>query len=163
MEITDADDADVSAITAIFNDVLRTSTAIWREQPVSEADRRTWLRSRQDGGFPVLVAREDGAVVGFASFGPFRAGDGYDATVEHSIHVADGHRGRGVGGRLFAELEQRAHQGGKRVMVAGVDAGTVASVRFHEARGFVEVGRMPQIGQKFGRPVDLVLLQKMLP
>lgn len=161
--VRDATADDLPAITTIYNDVLRTSAAIWRDEPVSLADRATWFRAQQERGHPVLVAvGADGDVLGFASLGDFRPWPGYHPTVEHSIHVAEAHRGEGVGRRLMAAVIERAATMGKEVLVAGVDAGNTASIRFHERLGFVEVGRMPGIGRKFGEPVDLVLLQRGL-
>jgi phosphinothricin acetyltransferase len=105
---------------------------------------------------------DDGAVLGYASFGQFRALAGYVATVEHSVFVAEGHQGRGVGQRLLDELVTRARHQGRRIMVAAIDADNHGSIRFHERNGFVEVGRLPGVGTKHGRPRDLVLLQRDL-
>jgi phosphinothricin acetyltransferase len=113
----------------------------------------------------VLVAVEGGAgdkVLGYASYGPFRAFDGYRQTVEHSVYVAEGARRRGVAFALLLALEERARAGGMHVMIGGVAADNASSLALHRKLGFVETGRMPEVGQKFGRWLDLVFMQKLL-
>ena len=162
--VRDAEPRDVAAIVAIYNDVIDTSDAIWLDEHVTHADRLAWYDEQVTAGFPVLVADDGtGAVTGYGSFGPFRTKAGYWPTVEHTIHVHRDHRRRGVGQALLDALVDRAVQDGRRVLVAGVDAGNHGSLRFHERNGFREVARMPGIGRKFDRPVDLVLLQRDLP
>jgi phosphinothricin acetyltransferase len=159
MVIEDATEADVPAIVAIYNDVIATSTAIFSDRPVTAEQRLQWLRSRLALGQPVLVARESGEVVGFASYGDFRAWPGYASTVEHTVHVAAARRRRGIGRRLVEEILDRAQTAGKHVVVAGIDAENEASLRLHERLGFERVGHMPEVARKFDRWVDLVLMQ----
>jgi len=87
---------------------------------------------------------------------------GYRFTVEHSVHVRQDRWGRGIGRMLVEALVDRARLEEKHVMVAGIDASNVRSIRFHERLGFFEVARMPEIGEKFGRRLDLVLVQRLL-
>ena len=102
-------------------------------------------------------------ILGFASFGDFRAWPGYRFTVEHSVHVRSDCRGRGVGHTLMtALLLTRGRALGKHVMMAGVDADNAGSIRFHERLGFERVGHLREVGFKFGRRLDLVFLQRML-
>lgn len=160
--IRDATEADVPTILAIFNEVIASSAAIWRDDPETLDERLAWFGAKQADGWPVLVAELDGEVAGFVALGPFRAWPGYWPTVEHSIHVHADHRNRGLGRALLQAIEARAVAMGKSVLVAGVDGGNDASLRFHERLGFREVARMPGVGRKFGQSVDLVLLQKEL-
>lgn len=160
--IRPAAEADLPAILAIYNDAVAKTTAIWNDQPVDLANRRAWFHARAAQGFPVLVAEEDGLTVGYGSFGDFRPFDGYRFTVEHSVYVAEGVRRRGIASALLASLEERARDLGKHVMVAGIASDNDASLRLHERLGFVETGRMPEVGFKFGRWLDLVLMQKAL-
>jgi L-amino acid N-acyltransferase YncA len=162
MLIDDATEADVPEIAAIYNDVIATSTAVFSELPVTDADRLAWLRSRQERGQPVIVAREAGAVVGFASYGDFRSWPGYRSTVEHSVHVAAGCRRQGIGRSLVQEILGCASRAGVHVVVAAIDAENQASLRLHEELGFDPVGHMPEVARKFDRWVDLVLLQLTL-
>ena len=164
MIVRDAVAADVAAITAIYNDVIDTSDAIWIDEHVTVDDRLAWFADQVDSGLPVVVAvTEADEVIGYGSLAPFRSKAGYWPTVENTIHIAVGNRGRGVGQAILDTLIARAASLGKRVMVAGSDGGNLGSIRFHQRNGFVEVARMPGIGRKQGRPVDLVLLQLDLP
>jgi L-amino acid N-acyltransferase len=162
MEIDDARDADLEGITAIYNDVIATSTAVFINDPVTVENRRAWLVERQARGFPVLVAREQGEVLGFGSFGDFRPWPGYRTTVEHSVHVAAGHRRRGIGAQLVQALIDEARALGMHAMIAGTVSTNEASLALHRRLGFVEVGRFPEIARKFDEWLELVLLQLML-
>ncbi|GAB3264624.1 GNAT family N-acetyltransferase [Kineosporia babensis] len=161
MFIRDAVEADVEAITAIYNDAVLNSTAIWNDKPVDVADRLAWLAARRAAGYPVLVA-DDGSVLGYASFGDYRPFEGYRHTVEHSVYVREGQRGAGVGRKLLEELIVRARGLDKHVMVAGIEAGNVASIRLHERLGFEQVGLLKEVGVKFGSWLDLAFLQLTL-
>jgi len=162
LEIRDASEADLPAILDIYNDVVATSTAIYRDDPATLDDRRIWFAARQAEGQPVLVAIDAGQLVGFAAFGGFRPWPGYRYTVEHSVHVRAGRRGQGIGGALMRPLIDRAAALGMHVMIAGIDADNDASLRFHERLGFTRVAHLRQVGFKFGRWLDLVLMQRTL-
>ena len=162
LQVRDAREEDLAGVLAIYNDVIATTTAIYRDDPATLEDRREWWQARAALGYPVLVAVEEGEVVGFASFGDFRASPGYRYTVEHSVHVRAGRRGSGLGQALMQPLIARARALGKHVMMAGVDADNAGSIRFHERLGFERVGRLREVGFKFGRRLDLVFLQCLL-
>jgi L-amino acid N-acyltransferase len=159
--IRPATEADLPAILAIYNDAVTKTTAIWNEAPSDLDSRRTWFAQRRQAGFPVLVA-DDGKVIGYGSFGEFRPFEGYRYTVEHSVYVLDEAQGRGVGRMLLHGLIVEARQMGKRVMVGAIDGSNYASLALHETMGFEETGRMPGVGEKFGRRLDLVLVQLTL-
>jgi phosphinothricin acetyltransferase len=162
MTIRDAMEEDFGAITSIYNDVLLHSTAIYRDEPTTVAERLSWWQSRTRQNYPTLVACDGGTPVGFSSFGDFRVSYGYRHTVEHSVHVHASWRGRGVGSRLVEALLPRATAMGKHVMVGGIDAENVGSLRFHERLGFEQVAHFKEVGYKFGRYLDLVFMQKRL-
>lgn len=164
MQILDATAQHADGIAAIYNHAVEHTTAIWNERLVDAADRADWLAARQADGFPVLVAtEEDGTtVLGYASYGPWRPHDGYRRTVEHSVYVREGLRGRGTGSALLTALIERACAQGLHVMVAGIDAANHGSVRLHERLGFTRVGVLPEVGTKFGRWLDLAFLQLVL-
>ena len=163
--VREAVEADVPAIVDLQNVLLTTTTVEWTDSPRTLAERVDWLRRQRVLRYPVLVAVEVGEVVGWCSFGDFRdttKWPGYQYTVEHTIHVREDVWGKGVGRGLMTALLETAHTLGKHVMVGAVTGENEASIRFHERLGFVEVARMPQIGAKFGRWLDLVLLQKRI-
>jgi phosphinothricin acetyltransferase len=161
----DATVDDLPAIVDLYNDVIATTTAIYRDDPVTRADRAAWLDERRADGFPVLIARDErtGAAVALGSFGWFKtAPPGYATTVEHTVLVAAGHRGAGLGTRLVQELVARARAAGFHMMVGLIDAANVGSIRLHERLGFREVARMPEVARKGGAWVDLVIVQRPL-
>lgn len=160
MQIRDARDGDIPAIVAIYNHAVAQTTAIWNETLVDAANRLAWLADRRRQGYPVLVAVDDqDRVLGYASFGDWRAFDGYRHTVEHSVYVDRDHQGAGIGRALMQALIGRARDLGKHVMVAGIEAGNTGSIRLHQALGFQQVGLMREVGAKFGTWLDLTFLQ----
>jgi|SRR6185312_6701230 len=159
--IEDAQENDLPAITAILNHAAAHSTATWHEYPKSEAEMADWFAARKKD-YAVLAAREGAELVGYASYGPFRAPSGYRLTAEHSIYVREDRRGKGIGKALLAALIERARGQGLRVLIGGVDADNALSIGLHQAFGFAESGRLPQVGRKFDRWLTLVFLQKNL-
>jgi phosphinothricin acetyltransferase len=179
IEIRDASPTDIDAITEITNALIETTTYEWTSTPHTIADRLEWLDRHRADGHPVLVAvdgdpgsdpgsepgSEHAPVVGWAGYGDFRdtaRWPGYLPVVEHTIHIREGCWGRGIGRQLIDALTERARADGRRAMVGAIDGENVDSIEFHRRLGFVEVGRLPGIGEKFGRPLDLVLMQLTL-
>ncbi len=162
MHIRDAEIADLEAIAEIYNDAVVNTTAIWNDTIVDVDDRAVWLAERLRVGYPVIVAADETGVLGYASFGDWRAFDGYRHTIEHSVYVHKDQRGRGIGKTLMIELIERARAIDKHVMVAAIESENAGSIALHEKLGFVETGRMPQVGTKFDRWLDLTFLQLVL-
>lgn len=163
MIVRDATVDDMAAVNALYNATIATTTAAWTEDTEPLEARQVWFAEQRRAGYATLVADVDGAVAGFAAFGDFRdtgKWPGYRPVVELSVHVAEPHQGNGIGRALVTELIERARSAGKTEIVAAVDGANDASIRFHERLGFGVVGRMPGIGTKFGRRLDLVLLQR---
>jgi L-amino acid N-acyltransferase YncA len=161
MPVRPATASDTVAIASLLNAHLATTTIEWTDVPHSVQSLPGWFDEHE----VVLVAEEGDEVVGVAAFGWFRDAvrrSGYRFTVEHTIHVREDHWGTGVGRTLMQALIHEARESGKHVMVAAVDGGNEGSIRFHQRLGFEEVGRMPELGAKFGRWCDLVLLQLRL-
>lgn len=159
LSIRPADPADLATITDIYNEAGVGTTASYDLEPVTLESRRAWFEQRTARGFPTLVAEQDGRVVGYAAYGSFRDKAGYDYTVEHSVYIDQGARQSGVGRALMTELITHAQGRGVHVMLGVLDGNNAASLAFHRMLGFVEVGRMPQVGRKFGRWLDVVLMQ----
>lgn len=162
MELRAATAQDAAGIALIYNDAVANTTAIWNDVQVDVANRAAWIAERQAQGFPVLVAVESDAVLGYASYGPWRPHDGYRRTVEHSVYVSTQARGQGLGVTLMEALIAAAKAQGLHVMVAGIDASNAVSIRLHERLGFAQTGLLPQVGMKFGRWLDLAFLQLQL-
>lgn len=160
MIIRSARAADAAAICGIWNRIIRDSLVTFTTDEKSEASVAADL---SEGGDAFLVAETAGEVAGFATFGAFRSGPGYAFTAEHSIQLAPGARGRGIGRALMARLEEVASAAGVHSLIAGVSGANPGGIAFHAAIGFAEVARLPEVGFKNGRWLDLVLMQKFLP
>ena len=162
VELRDATVDDLSGIMEIYNDAVVNTTAIWNEVLVDLENRKEWFAARKARGFPVIVAILDGKVAGYASYGDWRAFDGYRHTVENSVYVRADRRGCGIGRDLLAELIVRARAVGKHAMVAAIEAGNAGSIRLHERLGFETTGTLPQVGVKFGTWLDLTFMHLIL-
>jgi phosphinothricin acetyltransferase len=152
---------DAVAIASILDALLTTTTVEWTDTPQTEERVLGWLDDHE----VVLVAADADEVVGVAAFGWFRdvvKRPGYRFTVEHTIHVREDRWGSGIGRALMDALIDSARETGKHSMIGAVDGANEASIHFHERLGFVEVGRLPEIGAKLGRWCDLVLVELRL-
>lgn len=162
IHIRPATAADLPAILAIYNDAVLNTTASYDLEPSSLEQRAAWFEERARHGFPVIVAESGGEVIAFGTYGKFREKPGYRHTVEHTIYVAPGRRGRGVGRAMLTELIALARAQGKHAMIGGIDSENAGSLRFHLALGFVEVARFRQVGHKFGRWLDIIFVELIL-
>ena len=154
--------AQLPEILAIYNEVIRNTTAVYSDKEVTLEDREKWFDAKGAQGFPVLVATDSSGVVGFGTFGEFRAWPCYRASVEHSVHVRADCRRRGVGRALVEALIDAAAAMQKHVMIAGIDAENVNSISLHESLGFEVVGHFREVGRKFGRWLDLKFMQRFI-
>ncbi len=156
-------DSHAAAILDILNDAIVTSTALYDYQPRTLASMRGWFDTKVAGGFPVIGAvHEDGTLLGFASYGTWRAFPAYKYTVEHSVYVHKDARGRGLVLRLMRALIDAARAQGKHVLVGAIDAANGASIALHQQLGFVHAGTVRQAGFKFGRWLDVAFYQLIL-
>jgi phosphinothricin acetyltransferase len=160
--VVDARTGDLPAIAAILNHAILHTTAVWYDDLRTPEWMEGWFELRRAKGWPVLVARSKGRVVGYASYGEFRPHYGYRDTMEHSVYVDASAHGGGIGRMLLSALVERARANGVHVLVGGVASENEASVALHRSLGFQEVARMPEVGQKFGRWLTLVFMQKIL-
>jgi L-amino acid N-acyltransferase len=154
--------AQLSEIRDIYNEVIRNSTAVFSDIEVTLEDREAWFDAKRAGGFPVVAAADPSGVVGFGTFGEFRAWPGYRYSVEHSVHVRADRRGRGIGRALVQALLQEAARMQKHVMIAGIDAQNVTSIALHEKLGFQVAGELKEVAFKFGRWLDLKFMQRLI-
>ncbi|MFC4127173.1 GNAT family N-acetyltransferase [Nocardia rhizosphaerae] len=164
MIVRDADKADLPAVLVIHNTNIAESTAIWDTDEVDLDDRLTWFADRTAAGMPILVAEIDGEVAGYASYGQWRPKSGYRFTVENSVYVDTRFQRRGVATALLTELLARAADSRRvHAMVAAIESGNTGSIALHERFGFRIVGELPEVGHKFGRWMDLTLMQRSFP
>jgi L-amino acid N-acyltransferase YncA len=152
-----------SSILSILNGAIVSSTALYDYRPREPASMVPWFETKRRGGFPVWGAIDDaGKLLGFASYGTFRDWPAYKYSVEHSVYVAEGARGRGVGRALMQQLIVSATEQQYHLLVGGIDASNAQSIAFHERLGFVHAGTIKEAGFKFGRWLDLALYQLTL-
>jgi L-amino acid N-acyltransferase len=153
---------DAEAIRAIYNAEVATSTVTFDLVPRSKADQAEWMQARSGAHAVVVAVDDDDGVVGFASLSPYRDRPAYATTVEDSVYLRADHRGRGIGRLLLAALVDIAEHHGFHTVMARIVGGHEASIALHRSLGFEVIGTEREIGRKFGRWLDVVLMQKML-
>lgn len=152
---------DSESIRTIYNAEITGSTVTFDLEPRTLADQRAWVKHHQ-GAHPAVVAVDAAMVAGFGSLSAFRDRPAYSTTVEDSVYVGSGFRRRGVGRLLLAELVRLATAQGFHTMIARCSGDNDASIALHEACGFAMVGIEREVGRKFGRWIDVAVLQLML-
>jgi len=161
--IVDCDRSRAAEILAILNDAIEHSTALYDYRPRPLSAMQPWFDAKERGGYPVIGAVDaSGGLLGFASYGPFRAWPAYKYSVEHSVYVAPAARGRGVGKALLAAILDRARAQQYHNVIGGIDADNAVSIALHERFGFERCGLVRHAGFKFGRWLDLAFYQKLL-
>jgi L-amino acid N-acyltransferase len=164
MQLVDCSfDAHAPAILAILNEAIVNSTALYDYVPRKPESMVGWFRGKGERNFPVIGAQsDDGTLLGFASYGPFRAWPAYKYTVENGIYIHRDHRGKGLGRMLMRELIARARAQDLHVIVAGIDRENAASIALHQSLGFAHAGTIRHAGFKFGRWLDLGFYELVL-
>ncbi len=151
------------AILAILNEAIANSTALYDYKPRTPANMVGWFEAKAQKQYPVIGIENDGGdLLGFASYGPFRAWPAYKYTIEHSVYVDTRFRGQGVGRKLLEAVIAAAMEQDYHVMVGGIDASNAVSIRLHESLGFTACGIVKHAGFKFGRWLDLAFYQLIM-
>lgn len=152
-----------AAILAIFNEAIANSTALYDYKARTAESMVGWFEAKARGRYPVIGVEDDhGTLMGFASYGPFRAWPAYKYTIEHSVYVDSRFRGQGVGRALLGAIVLAAEKQDYHVMVGGIDATNAVSIKLHESLGFKACGIVRHAGFKFGRWLDLAFYQLIL-
>ncbi|HUU96109.1 MAG TPA: GNAT family N-acetyltransferase [Phycisphaerae bacterium] len=159
--IRDARPADLDPINDIYNHYVLHSTATFHERPLTADERLAWWREHAER-YPVLVLGEGERLLGWACLSPYVGRCGYRFTVEDSVYLRPEACGRGLGRVLLSALLERGRAAGFHSVVAFVVADQPPSLRLHERLGFQRSGRLAEVGHKFGRWLDVVLMQKLL-
>lgn len=162
MTIRPVRDDDFAAILEFWNPLIRETTITFSSEEKTLEGLGAMVSARRAAGREFLIFEAGGAVRGFATYDQFRAGDGYVHAMEHTVILAPDTRGSGAGRALMAAIEDHARDAGGHSMVAGISGENAAAIAFHKAVGYDHVGHLPQSGRKFGRWLDLVLMQKLL-
>jgi L-amino acid N-acyltransferase YncA len=154
--------ADLPTIDEIYNPYVLTSTCTYQTEPTSPAERAAWFANRGPG-HPVTVAELDGRLVGWASISRFRDRAAYDRTVENAVYVRPEFHRQGIGSTLLVDSIARARAARHHAIVAVIDAEQAGSIALHERHGFTRVAHLREVGFKFGRWLDVVYLELLLP
>ena len=160
--IRPATEADIPALLAIWNPVIRDTLVTFASVQQTPETLAELIHRRTGDGFAFLVAEQSDQITGFATYAQFRGGDGYARTMEHTVILAPAARGLGIGRTLMAAVEDHAAARGAHTIYAGVSAANPEGRAFHTALGYRELAVLPEAGWKFGRWIDLVLMQKKL-
>jgi phosphinothricin acetyltransferase len=157
-----AEPRDAEAIRSIYNPEVLESTVTFDLVPRSQEEQLRWIESHS-GGHPAIVAvGDDGEVVGFGSLSPYRPRPAYAPTVEDSVYVRRDRQGHGIGTAVLEALVELARGHGFHSIIARIVGGHEASIALHRRCGFTEIGCEREVGRKFGRWLDVVLMQRML-
>lgn len=156
--IRDAGPEDLEAIFGIYNHEVRHGTATFDTEPREVGRDDSWLTARDTGRHPVLVAEIDDRVAGWACLGPWSSRKAYDRTAEASVYVDGESRNRGVGRSLVAAIIERGRQAGVGAVIARISEANEPSVRLFEQFGFGHIGTQRRCGEKFGRVLDVELM-----
>lgn len=149
---------DFPQIAKIWNQIIRDTAATFTNAEKEVAE----LVQANAAGRPFFVAEQNGKVVGFATYFPFRSGPGYARTKEHTIQLAPDARGKGFGRGLMEAVEDHARDAGVHTIWAGISSENPDGKAFHAALGYEEIAVLPEVGRKFGRWMDLILMRKVL-
>ncbi len=152
---------DLEAVNDIYNHYVLNSVTTYQEEPEPIEGRRAWFASHGPR-HPITVAVKDGRVVGWAALSPFHRRSAYRNTVENSVYVDRAHYRQGIGHALLADSLERARRAGHHTVIAMIDGEQEASVALHRKAGFSQIGFLREVGSKFGRRLNVYLLQKML-
>ena len=159
--IRPATESDLVAISDIYNHYVLTCTCTYQEEPEPIAGRKQWF-NHHDERHPVIVAEDGGTVIGWGSLSKFHERSAYRNTMENSIYIHHHYQRRGVGSVLLQELIALARGFGYHAIIAGIDGEQAASVALHTKFGFQKVGRLKQVGFKFGRWLDVIYMELLL-
>jgi L-amino acid N-acyltransferase len=160
--IRPANVGDLPPITEIYNEIVLNTTAVYAYEPFTLENRQAWFEDKVKHHFPIFVAEDDSKVIGFSTYGVFRAAPAYLHSAENTIHIHHDYRGHGVGKLLMPPIIEAAKQQKMHTMIAGIDASNAGSIKFHQSFGFEQVALFKGVGYKFNRWLDLVFMQLML-
>jgi L-amino acid N-acyltransferase len=160
--IRNATENDIQPMLDIYNEIIENTTAVFQYDLHTLEMRKDWLSKKREENFPVLIAEENDAIVGFSTFGQFRSWQAYKYSVENSVYVKAGCRGKGIGKLLLQPLIDSAKQMQLHTIIAGIVADNKASIALHKQFGFVDVAHFKEVGFKFDKWLGLKFFQLML-
>lgn len=160
VDLRKARPSDIEAITEIYNDAILKTTATFDTQTKTLEQQKEWFEGH-DEKHPILIAEMNGKVVGWASLSKWSDRCAYSGTVENSVYVAEKFRGEGIGNALLERLMREGKKCGLHTVIARITSGNDASVKMHESAGFEHIGTMKEVGVKFGKLLDVIMMQRI--
>lgn len=161
MKIRTAEQADIQSILDIYNEAILTTVATFDTEERTMEQQTQWFNNHGEL-YPILVAEQDGRVIGWASLNPYSDRLAYKRTSEVSLYIHSDSRGRGVGKELLRQVLEAGRAAGLHTVLSRIVEGNDSSIHLHRVYGFEDVGIMREVGFKFGRMLDVVMMQKML-
>jgi L-amino acid N-acyltransferase len=153
---------DLNRITLIYNEAVQTTVATFDTEPKTIEEQRAWFENHGPN-YPVFVAEEDGIVSGWASLSKWSERRAYSGTAEISLYVKEEFRGRGIGRQLMEAIVEEGERVGLHTVIARIAGENSVSIHLHETLGFKQIGVMKEVGRKFGKLLDVNLMQKIYP
>ncbi|DAC72756.1 MAG TPA: N-acetyltransferase [Thermoplasmata archaeon] len=160
MYIRKAQREDIPKITEIYNEAIMTTTATFDTQPKTIEEQNTWFEDHGTKN-PIMIAELDGQVVGWGSLSKWSDRCAYTNTAEISLYIKEEHRRKGIGKKLMKRILEEGGRQGLHVVIARITEGNSVSVSLHESMGFFHIGVMKEVGVKFGRRLDVALMEKI--
>lgn len=162
--INDFKQDDSPFLLEIYNHIVTSTKAIYRETPFSPQEWEQWVQTRLAHHFPIIVARDEATMhpIGFGSYHLFRAAQGYRYSYEHSLHVSEAARKKGVGARIMQAIIERAKQQNGHLLIGVIDSENQESIRFHQKFGFAISGTIPEVAQLHNEWREVVFMHKIL-
>ncbi len=162
LQIRPVTEFDILAITDIYNDAILNTTATFDTEVKTVEERLIWLRNH-DANHPVLVAEINNEVIGWASLSKWSDRSAYDSTAEVSVYVQKDFRDQGIGKRLLEVITLEGQEKGLHTLISRITEGNEKSIYLHERLGFVTIGTLKEVGRKFGKLLDVHMLQRVFP
>jgi L-amino acid N-acyltransferase YncA len=157
-EIRIASENDLSSITEIYNDAILNTTATFDTQPKSPSQQEEWFKKHIDK-YTIIVALEDDIIVGWASLSPWSGKCAYSNTADIAVYIKEGFRGKGIGKNLVKKLLQKAPESGLHTAIVKICSENEVSLNLFKKLGFENIGIMKEVGYKFGKVLDVHLMQ----
>ena len=159
-QIREAKESDLGRITEIYNQAILTTTATFDTEPKTTEERKEWFQKHSEK-YPLIVAELEGRVIGWASLTPWSDRCAYSDTAEISLYIDEAYRGKGIGKKLMSEIMEAGHRAKLHTVIARISEGNEVSVQMHKKAGFIIIGNMREVGRKFGKLLDVLLMQKI--
>lgn len=162
MIIRDAEEKDIEKINEIYNKAVKNLTVTFDTEPLTLAEQTKWYQKHKEEGYPIIVAENNGEVIGWASLSKWSEKEGYRYTVENSVYVEKDNRNKGIGKKLLEKLIQKARERKFKNIIALITEGNEVSIILHERYGFEKVGTLNKVGYKFDKFINVDLFQLRL-